>query len=390
VARVTEKSIGTEKQQFSASLREEGNRARQEIRQGEKVRVATQQSALDTKRTASLHGEQMIKAGKELPPAIQRSQGELHSQAAVTQNKRAAGEQFLKARDASRELRHLSTKAPENTASASKIATHEGIVQKPQVADAGALKQNGQQLLQGAHAARQAQPATKKGEAKPEAHRAKTSDRSAARKTKHPEGQAEHADPVKTAAQLDAGVKQAAPGASQQAFANAHVKVEQGEPGGLHDGADEKDAVEEKSQHPQSSIYKSGQTNGQRASSGLSTLLGGSTGGGADAQAGGEGGGAFDARAARIEGKELPEKYEHLKVYSEFDDNVFGPADLASKAMVFKSGVVQNKLENIARLNSDLDGRLKDMFKRPSFKERFGNDVKLADALKGVYGGING
>jgi len=88
----------------------------------------------------------------------------------------------------------------------------------------------------------------------------------------------------------------------------------------------------------------------------------------------------------------LPESDPSLHIYSEFDSENPGIEAVKSKAQLFSRFVEKKKrLNEIAKLDSELDGKIDDLFKNKPFTERIVGDlkdeIKLASMLGSVYGG---
>lgn len=389
------------------NIHEQGQQSAKDSAKAEKSQAAKLVQNLHSPATTEAKNEsqasdavrQPVQAGKDVAPTIQKTRMETQDQAA-RQSQSNASNEFLKARDDSRQLNFLSKKTV--TTAGDAAAVNEAVVQKGQTGQADLHRQNAQQpSFQMAHAAdKAARQAARQVAARhiAGAHRpaAKGTDQT---KGKVPEKGKEQPGP-ETAMRQDASgaaraAHPAAPAVSSQVAPERPAGSDRrGRDEGPEGGVDRKEKGSET--RSGGGVYASKSNAGRD----LGALLGGSAGGSSDGQNGQEAGlaaggagtavSSTDAAGTRV-AEELPEVQPGFHIYNEFDEANPGLNVVLPKAMLYAKNV-EKRLVEIAELDRNLNlGIMSFSQKIICEDEELAQSLKLAMfERKSVIGGLIG
>lgn len=328
-----------------------------------------------------------VESGASRPQTFEKARPETQDRAAQLGNK--ANSEFVKNKQDATNLKNLQSKASVSSKMTSEPATPKAVVQKGTANQPNLGRQQVEQPA--ARLAKSANDIARMNDARARAasqlsktarQTQKGGPKNAGQNTPKPAAETKVAK--NAAEQADAGAKIAAPHAAGAQAAktadrpNATEKKETGE------------RRSEKREGASASSKGVAHAGGSNASRDLNAMLGGFGGGGDTGNMDAEGETGLTPVCDSERKDALPESDPSLHVYSEFDSEKPGVEMVKSKAQLF-SRHVEKRLSEIARLDSDLDGRIENMFKNTPLSERIVGDlkdeIKLASLLGSVYGG---
>lgn len=373
----------TSKRSYADTIHQQGNSARQTQQLVDKAHIQSTEASKASESVQQQNNKPVANA-TELPKSIVNSRVDTQSQSAVAQARSTAAEQCVSAKDNARILSQLTTKAqPTNNAD---VATRNAVIGQQQTPQADVGRNLPQQPNLAANLAQAAQNAAGlRGKVENTTSTTpRTQPKAAERNEQSPEMQ-------KNPQALDQGAKVNATAVANNAAKPVDANKDAAEVSTASSDVDgEENRAEEEDQAPGSSRFAHGPTAGRSASKELGSLLGGSAGEGDGGQEQGDGSFAIDA-AAMAERPALPETDPNFQVFSEFASDDPRIEFIKSRAQVY-TRFVEKKLEKIAQLDTELDGRIKEMFETTPLSQRIlGDDadaIKATDFLKSVYGGL--
>ncbi len=371
----------TSRRSYADTIHQQGNSARQTQQLTEKARTQATDAA---KAGESVQQQKPVVTTAEVPKPVVASRVDTQGQSAVTQARSTAAEQCVAAKDNARILSQLTTKA--QPANNTDVATRNAVVGQQQAPQADVGRNLPQQPNLAANVAQAAQNAAGlRGKVENAQHTAQRAQpKGTERGEQAPESQ-------KNAQAPEQGAALKAPAVANSAVKAAEASKDAAEVSNASSEVDgEENRAEEEDQTPGSSRFAHGPTAGRSASKELGSLLGGSAGNGEEGQEQGEGSFAVDA-AAVGDRPALPETDPEFQVFSEFASDDPRIEFIKSRAQVY-TRFVEKKLQKIAQLDSEIDGRIKEMFETTPLSQRIlGDDadaIKATDFLKSVYGGL--
>lgn len=329
-----------------------------------------------------------VKSGRDLPQAEQGARAETQDQA--TRSSTQASERYLDAQKDAKGLKYLEAKAPP-TKSGDEVATKAAVVGKGEANQAEVGKRGTSQSVTtfAELAKRNALGIAAKKEGKEKAadeSRAPDKSGNEGAKDKKLDNATKDLSAFKPADKADAGRDVKALAQSGKAVISGNEgasKADKSERGEAKEkkGADKKKGGDSKQA---SGVYARPSNSGGE----LNALLGGFSGDSGSGQGGAEAN-VVPADTTKVDDKgKLPETDPTFHVYSEFDSENPGVELIKSKSQIFDRLVVKQKLVEIAKLDQELDGKIRGL------SERIVGDLKselnITKFLGSVYGGVIG
>jgi hypothetical protein len=380
---------GWQKTTGHENIRNRGDAARKAAQLAEKANSSSMKATgQPQKPQANQAAKKPVMQGKDVAQTHQKVRPETHDQASRMAHASKAAEQHVKVRDDARNLQTLQTKSttPKGTETATRtaVATKAG----PEQANVKTQDANQPQQPQVANQAAQAQTqvAKKPVEKGPELPKAKQPQKGKAKDGK------KAAEGTKTQAQDAEGAARTGIIAHQAGIAGAQGMQGELETGrtGLDD-VDEDEGAEEEKDHNASTFAK-GSSSIRRKKKGLDQLLSGSPGESGSDEADADAIASVDVSAA-MNPDELPDADPALHVFNEFDTTAKDTKYITEKGQLYIR-LVEKRIMEIAKLDREIEGRIKDIFETTPLSKRvvgeLKEDLKTADFVTSVYGGIIG
>ncbi|MBT3181343.1 MAG: hypothetical protein HN337_02405 [Deltaproteobacteria bacterium] len=352
--------------------------ARQANKMIEKAHVKVSNKPNLTKGSDQIKREALIKPGKQAPQSFEKNRPETQDRA--SRQSKMASQEFIKNRHDAQNLRKLQTKTVATTRTSEQPVTKQAVVTKGVSVRADLGKDEVQQNAP--KVAKQAGEVAQKQIAKEKA----ASHLPSAKGYKKPEKGRKAAKPlvqeppVETAKKPPAEQKVVIPQMTKKPDASQRTEKK----------SDKKKS--EKKDRATKSSARVAYTGESNATNDLNAMLGGHGGGANSDNNESEAGTTAITKADGKDGdNRLPEEDPNFHVYSEFDTDNPGIEIVKSKAQLFNRHIAKSsRLEEIAKLNNDLDTQIEDLFENKGFKDRIvgdlKNEIKLADMLGSPYG----
>ena len=359
------------RESYSKTIRDSGGEARETAQQMDKANQAQVRSS----QTSQAKPQQGANAAKQAG-TVQRPDVQQHAAKEAAAHGEKAEQAYVDVKTRAQGLNQLTNSTPQ--AKGSDVATKDAVAQTTQVQDAHVPKQDVPKqavVVDG----KVVQGELKKGEPAPKSQPQTAKPKASQKGTPKDGAKAKVAEQLRQSQNPEQAAKAGLMPAPDAAIA-AQGQVDRGAEVGSREDADFED--EKEPEGKESSAFRLGKGRGKRSSEGLAKLGSGSSGQGeADAEA--------DSKYAidltkKVKADPIPESDPNLEVYvADGQEEV----DLAQKHRVFVN-YVQKKLDQIAKLNDDLNEEIPKTLDNTPLSQRIEGEIGIAlgKFIGSVYG----